>query len=93
MPVNSAGKKANEKRRLRMPRRKASKPAKDTVDVAIGGSGSGPSNPGFGPNGPGARNPLTSRGSGGFKSSHPHVVPKTWVRGEVAEDFNLPEEV
>jgi hypothetical protein len=78
-----------------MPRRKSSKPkapARDTLDVVVGGSGS-PAQGGFGPNGPGERNPLTRKGPGGHKSSHPHAVPPTWVRGEVAEDFNLPEEV
>jgi hypothetical protein len=70
-----------------MPRSK--KPAVPASDD----SGSGPSRPGFGPDGPGARNPFTSRGSGGFKSKHPHVIPKEWVRGSKGEDFNLEEKI
>jgi hypothetical protein len=55
----------------------------------------GPANPGFGrvPSSPGERNALTRKGPGGFKSSHPHDIPKTWKRGEVAEDFNLEEKI
>jgi hypothetical protein len=70
-------------------------PAKDTLDVVVGSSSAGPAQPGFGrvPSSPGERNALTRKGPGGHKSSRPHSVPPTWVRGEVAEDFNLPEKV
>jgi hypothetical protein len=74
-------------------RSKPKAPAKDTLDVVVGGSGS-PASPGFGrPSSPGERNPLTRKGPGGHRSQHPHEIPPTWVRGNMPKAPKLPEEV
>jgi hypothetical protein len=54
-----------------------------------------PANPGFGrvPSSPGERNALTRKGPGRFKSSHPHNIPPTWVRGNMPKAPKLEEEI
>jgi hypothetical protein len=47
----------------------------------------------FGPNSIAERNPLTRKGSGGHRSAHPHEIPPEWVRGEMAEDYEMKGEV
>jgi hypothetical protein len=65
-----------------MPRyRKPSRPASGEESGAALDAPSVSPNPvaGFGPNGPGERNPLTRKGPGGFRSSQENPVPATHV--------------
>jgi hypothetical protein len=63
----------------------------DGVDISVGGSGAGPSAPGFGrlPSSPGERNAFTKRGPGGWKSSQENPVPATHVEPKLTPEQRI----